>query len=71
MLHRVRALEWLRAYAGNDFPRVPLELDAGQEADVSDEMLAVLIDAGKIELVDPELPVLETKPEPVKRRRRV
>jgi hypothetical protein len=65
---RVRATQWIRAYAGDDYPRTPLVLDAGQEADVSDEMLAVLISAGAVEIVT--FPALEAKPEPVRRGRK-
>ena len=65
-MHKVRATEWVRAYAGDDYPRVPVELNAGDEATVSAEMLAVLLSTGKVVLAD----ALETKPEPVKRGRR-
>jgi hypothetical protein len=67
-MHRIRAKEWLRAYAGDEYPRTPLELDAGQEATVTAEMLAVLLVTGKVEVIAP--PSLETKPEPAMRRGR-
>jgi hypothetical protein len=65
-MHRVRAKEWVRAYAGEDYPRKPLELEAGQEATVDSAMLAVLISTGRIDVID----ALETKPEPPMRRGR-
>ena len=67
-MHRIRAKEWLRAYAGDDYPRTPLELEAGEEATVTAEMLAVLVSTGKVEVID--IPPLETKPEPPMRRGR-
>ena len=70
MMHRVKALKPVTAYAGSDFPRVPLVMHPGDEATVGDEMLAVLIDAGAVEIIDPEPAPLETKPEPKLRRRK-
>jgi hypothetical protein len=65
-MHRVRAKEWVRAYAGDDYPRQPVELNAGDEAMVSDDMLAVLRGTGRVDVIPP----LETKPEPAMRRGR-
>jgi hypothetical protein len=67
-MHRIRAKEWVRAYAGDQYPRTPVELDAGQEATVGDEMLAVLLSTGRIDIIGPM--ALETKPEPMMRRGR-
>jgi hypothetical protein len=66
---KVRILKAFAAYEGDSFPRVRQVFHAGDECDVSDEMLETMIEHGVVEMV------LENKPEPVeletgKRRRR-
>lgn len=64
MMHRVKML---RTMAGSYDGYTPFVWLAGQEYDVTDELLRGFISEGAVELVLPE--ALETKPEPVRRRK--
>jgi hypothetical protein len=64
-MQRVKMLRTMRGSYDGFTPFVWLE---GHEYDLTDDLLRSMIAEGAVELV---LPVLETKPEPVKRGRRV
>ena len=63
----MQRVKMLRTMRGSYDGLTPFVWLAGEEYDVTDELLRGFIQEGAVELV---LPELETKPEPVKRGRR-